>query len=444
MMGLFCASMLSLVYHTAQATPVVEIEDVVTRYVSPNNGAGPLWCYGAPLLVRQGGRVYVSAMETGEDVPPLCNTRWQVFRRDAAGWRLYRSEAQFCEREPCPLVGFADNRLFLSINPLAEPLPKTNRGACTPYVLQFAASESQGEAIDLQPRWSEAHRFTEHSYRGIAADGNNGELLVLNIDSPTGDQFWSYCDAAGNWTKHGRIHFPIRSCYPQVALKDKSAHVLAIGDIVEPVETWRRYKHEKTGRDWDYVFRRLFYVWTPDITRVDFSSPIELENLDPTGGYIRNLDLWIGSDGAAHILYLRNPVQSALLRDKFFADIPVTTSLEYCVLTAGEITYQSTLVEGGEGVSSEIPGNARFHATDDGRLFVVYYVGGSAGENRLLQISASEDNSRPMRIDLKNPFRTFFTATERGGSAPSKTLDLFGVGKEASILRYARIRLGPR
>ena len=33
----------------------------------------------------------------------------------------------------------------------------------------------------------------------------------------------------------------------------------------------------------------------------------------------------------------------------------------------------------------------------------------------------------------------FFTATERGGSLPSNTVDLFGVGREETVLRYARV-----
>jgi hypothetical protein len=425
----------------------VEVEDVVTQYVSPNNGAGPLWCYGAPLLVRQGDTVFVSAMETGEDTPPLCNTRWRLFRRDAQGWRLCQREAEFCEREPCPLVGFADGRLFLSINPLAEPSPQ-NRGSCQPHLLQFNAASPETPPIPVQPQWSDGCRFTEHSYRGVAADGVNGELLLLNIDSPTGDQFWSYRDATGAWARQGRIHFPIRSCYPQVALKNRAAHVLAIGDIVEPVEEWRRYKYEQTKRDWDYVFRRLFYTWTPDMTQSDFCSPIELENVDAAAGYIRNLDLWIDADGAAHILYLKNPVQSALMRDRFFPNMPVTTSLEYCVLKGGAVVRRLTLDKGGEGESSEIPGNGRFHATDDGGLFVVYYCSGRTAtgepvsENRLLCIRPVEgEQLRPVSIALNEPLHTFFTATERGGSAPSKAIDLFGVGREPTVLRYARIRL---
>ena len=48
------------------------------------------------------------------------------------------------------------------------------------------------------------------------------------------------------------IRFPICACYPQVAVRDGAAHVLAIGDVVEPVAAWRDYKKEKSGSAWDY------------------------------------------------------------------------------------------------------------------------------------------------------------------------------------------------
>ena len=429
-----CLSLFTVSYG---AQPLVEVEEIVSRYVSPNNGAGPLWCYGAPLLVRQGDSVFVNAMETGEDVPPLCNTRWQIFQRDVNGWHRRQYAEDFREREPCPLVGFADGRLFLSVNPSTESTG-TQYGTCQPHLLEFTSEALQKSGGAIHPDWAEGYRFTDHSYRGIAVDAERGELLILNIDSPTGRQYWSYRDASGEWVKRGRIQFPIRSCYPQVALRNRAAHVLAIGDIVEPNEEWRTYKHEQTGRAWDYVFRRLFYAWTPDIAQSDFAEPIELENLDATSGYIRNLDLWLDADGAAHLLYLKQPVQSDLMRDKFFPDQPLTASLEYCVLKAGEIIGRGTLVEGGEGLSNEVPGNARFHAAADGRLFVVYYTN---GENKLLQVLPNRQD--PVHIPLEEPFHTFFTATERGGSAPSETIDLFGVGADSSILRYARIQLPP-
>src|SRR5262245_48996374 len=92
---------------TVAAEPMrafTEAEEVVAACGSPENGAGPVWCYGAPLLVRQGGQIFASVMEVGPGVPPLCNTRWRLYRRGAEGWDLAAHAAGFREREPCPLV----------------------------------------------------------------------------------------------------------------------------------------------------------------------------------------------------------------------------------------------------------------------------------------------------------------------------------------------------
>ena len=54
---------------------VVEVEEVVTRYTSAKNGAGPLWCYGSTVIARQGKDVYLSIIETGKDEPLPKNCR---------------------------------------------------------------------------------------------------------------------------------------------------------------------------------------------------------------------------------------------------------------------------------------------------------------------------------------------------------------------------------
>jgi hypothetical protein len=430
----------------ATLSAVVEVEEAITTCASPNNGAGPLWCYGAPLLVRHGDKVLASIMETGKDALPLCNTRCRLFRRDESGWKLIYSDAAFRQREPCPLGVLDDGSLFLSVNPSTQP-PGTKYGACDPHLLRFSIKEPEKPAETVRPAWADGWTFTDHSYRGFGADGTSGELLPLNIDSKTGRYFWSLRDKSGAWSRRGAIEFPIRACYPQVALKNGAAHVLAIGDIVEPVKVWRAYKYERTQRDWDYVFRRLFYAWTPDVGRTNFSAPIELDTVDATAGHITNLDLWIGGDGAAHVLYLKTTIASPLMRDRFFPGKPIVTSLEHVTLKGGEVVERRALLRGGEGAGLETPGYARFHSAGGGRLYVVFLCSGRnadgqpLSENRILQVLPRQDEAQPVSLGLKEPFRTFFTATERGGSKPSRLLDLFGTGRDGTVPRYARVRI---
>ncbi|MBN1418293.1 MAG: hypothetical protein JXP34_05920 [Planctomycetes bacterium] len=91
--------------------------------------------------------------------------------------------------------------------------------------------------------------------------------------------------------------------------------------------------------------------------------------------------------------------------------------------------------------------HARFQATDDGRLLAVLFVSGRGedgrpvAENRILQVLPRGADPKPIRIDLEEPFRTFFLAYERGGSKPSRIIDIFGIGGDGTKLRYTRVRL---
>ena len=424
--------------------PVTEVQEVVATCTPPGNGAGPLWCYGAPLLVRLGDRVFASVMETGAGIPPLANTRWRLYGRDARGWREVRHEEGFREREPCPLASPGPGGLLLSVNPSTET-PGTKYGRSDPHLLRVEILHPDRPPTALRPRWPGTPRFADHSYRGLAVDASRGDVLALNIDAQTSAQHWSYLPGDGAAPRSGTIRFPIRACYPQVVIRDRSAHVLAIGDIVEPDETWRTYKKERTGAEWDYVFRRLFYARSPDLGRDDFDPPIEVDSVEASGGQIANLDLWLDPRGAAHLLYLKTNI-SAALRDRFFPGRPIVTTLEHAEVERGEVTRRTTVLAGGEG-KPETPQYARFHATADGTLWVVYAAtvgtgeGSSRTENRVLRVSHRQGDETPIRLALDEPLTTFFTATERGGSRPSDDLDLFGTGNDPETLRYARIRL---
>lgn len=146
--------------------PRVLVEELVTRCRPADNGAGPLWCYGSSLIVPRSGatdEVYVSAIETGEDVPPPCNTRWKLWRRDFDGWSVVAREIGFRQREPCPIALIRDGAIFLSVNPSTEP-PGTRYGACRPLVLRFSPGAPLHAVL---PEWAR---------RGFPADPDNRHL----------------------------------------------------------------------------------------------------------------------------------------------------------------------------------------------------------------------------------------------------------------------------
>lgn len=427
----------------ADFAPTVAVEEVVTSYVPAGNGAGPLWCYGATTIARRGDDVFLSVIETGKDVPPLCNTRWQLWHRSAGKWRLIQSEKDYRQREPCPIAIFHAGPVFLSVNPSTQP-PGTRYGPCQPLVLQFdSANLSAPPKVD-QPVWDGETTFTDHSYRGFAADGRRGELLLLNIDSKTSLQHFSFCDRNGQWHAKGTVRFPIRACYPQVAMRSGAAHVMAVGDIVEPNSEWQKLKFEKLQRKWDYVFRRLFYTLTPSIQDKPFAEPIEIDSVEKTSGHITNLDLHVDAHGVVHLLYLKRPHQYEFIRDAYFPGQPMTVHLEYVLVKDGSVISRRTLAEtpaSGQGI---VPGYGRFHVGIAGKLYVV--MAGTTENvfaNFVGRIPERGQSVRWARLALKHPFQTFFTNTPRGGSKPGEAIDLFGIADDSSRLRYAAVRLRP-
>lgn len=424
-----------------ELTPRLVASEVVAECSPANNGAGPFWCYGSPLLFRDEGHVFASISETGKDVPPLCNTRWRLFRRDASAWSLVQSATEFRLREPSPIGGFPGGPVFLSITPSIEPVG-THYGRTVPKLLNFDRTQPVlPPRVEIPPWIGEPH-FTDHSYRGFAVDGPNQEILWMNIDATTSLQHWSYRNAKGEWPNQGSIEFPIRAAYPQVALRNRAAYVMAIGDIVEPIKEWREFKFEQSGQSWDYVFRRLFFAWTPDIAQSGFNKPIEIDTLESTSGHITNLDLWIDPQGAAHLLYVKSNVQSDQMRGKYFPGLPILRSLEYVVVDQGEITKREMLMVGGE-IDSEATANyARFHSTPDGRLWVVATVARKSVGVQLEMMPVYPELSRAPGVVLQSPtnWGMLFTATENGGSPPSWTLDLLGPGG-GNTIQYSQFEL---
>lgn len=423
----------------------VEVEEVVTDYAAANNGAGPLWCYGSTVIARLGDDVFLSVIETGKNIPLLCNTRWQLWHRSDAGWNIAQQEENYRQREPCPIAVSPAGRVLLSVNPSTEP-PGTQYGPCRPEVLEFDADEASALPKTHLPSWSSKAYFTDHSYRGFAADRDKGEILLVNIDARTGEQFVSYCDSTGNWHPAGAVTFPIRSCYPQVALHNRSAHIMAIGDIVEPVEKWRKLKFEKLNSQWDYVFRRLFYTFTPDVAAEPFSAVVEIDSVEDTCGHIQNLDMHVDAAGDAHLLYLKRPFQHTFIRDEYFPGRPMTSHLEYVVVREGRVIRRQTLVETPQNNKGIEPSFARFHVASDDRLFAVLAgtaINDGQGKfaNWVMPVQAREASARPVPLALEHPFRSFFTNTPRGGSQPSDIADLFGIADDNPNLRYARIRI---
>lgn len=424
----------------------VEVDEEAYRYQPADNGAGPLWCYGSTCLVRAGDDVFMSARETRPDLKPLSNCRWNLLRRTGDGWRVEQKDEADRTREPCPLAVFRDGRIMMSVNPSLAP-PDQYSGPAEPRMLQFSAADPAAPFKALMPRWEGAPAFTEHSYRGMAADGERGELLLLNI---LGHEcyHWSFLDAEGRWSAAGKIEFPwgadyetpeaVRLCYPNIALEDRAVHIMAISDVIEPVAAWKQAKFEVTGLEWDYEFRRLFYCWTPDLARRPFSAWQEVASHERTCGHISNRDVWVHADGGAHLLWIERNVDMRI-RDRFFPDEKLCVKMVHAVMRDGRMARRDTLAQFDEGSGGDMPLSARLHATADGRLFVL--CAGEQTGNSVMEILPDGSQGESAPLDLAKPLANFMTATVRGGSPPSDTLDVMGQDPDGPAIRYVRVRL---
>jgi hypothetical protein len=436
--------------------PVVEAEAGVYGYEPADNGAGPMWCHGSTCLVRVGRDVFASGLETLKSAKPLNNCRWLLFRQEAAGWRQIQADNSGRTREPCPLAGFPEGRLFLSANPTRVTDPAVYSGPATPEVLEFSGADAAASPRRILPEWEGSPAFTEHSYRSFAADGPNGELILFQNIGYTHAE-WAYRNNQGRWTAKGQLKWPwgaeydkpqpIRVCYPTVALVNRSVHFCGVSDIVEPSQAWRAYKKQLTGRDWDYDFRRLFYVCCPDIAGGKFGEWLELASRDKTCGWIFPGDLWVAPDSAVHIVWTERALDERL-REKFFPTEKQSHAINYAVIKQGKVVSRRSLVLCEEGKSGEVPSVPRFQIAPPDRLVVCYYTSGrdAAGrglsENRLLELRPDGAVIGPVRLPLNHPMSSYFTATVRAGSPPSPVLEMLGHRVSApNTVSYARVRL---
>ncbi len=451
--------------------PVVEIEEQVYQYVPANNGAGPTWCSGAPTLVRLGNTLFASGLETLPDVKPLHNVRWTLWKRDAAGWALQQVDPKERTREPCPLVGFPDGRLLMSVNPTLVTDPERHAGPARPEMLEFNAADPKKPPKVLSPAWDGNPPFAEHTYRFFGADVGTGEAIMLNQISYSHKE-WALLKRDGTWAAGQLINVPSRpgdihayrppynlhrTNYGSVVLRDRAVYVTGCVSYANWDRAGEKELKEILGGESARKRlgslanrRRMVFAWTPDVTTTPFSEWIEVGNTMANGGWLFPGDLWVAPDGLAHVLWYEGPMPRRL-RDERFPDIKLTHAIKHAIVRDGKVVHRSTLIEGGEGLGSEIPQmiQPRLQITPDNRLFAFYYVSGTnsggepVSENRLVELLHDGTLGKAVVVPLAHPFRMAFTATPRGGSAPSTTLDLLGIRADGppSTICYARVKM---
>lgn len=445
---------MALALEASPLAPKVEIEEDVYTYTNANNGSGPMWCSGSTSLARVGDRLFATGLETLPDAKPLNNCRWVLFERTTTGWtRRYTDNAR--TREPSPIAVSPDGKILVSVNPTLGLQPEPNGGAARPDVLAFSVANTSAAPHSLVPIWNGQPRFTEHSYRSFAADGASGALILFqNIDYTHAE--WAFRDSQGRWSAQGKLPWPwgaeydqpqpIRVCYPNVAIQDKAVHFFGVSDVQEPYAAWREFKHKLTGQHWDYDFRRLFYTWTTNIVERPFVPWLEIASRDKTCGWVAPCDLYAAPNGEVHLMWTERALDERL-REKFFPEAKQSHSLHYAVVRQGTIVRRQVLEESTEEKPGISGSGARFQVAPEGRLFAVYYASGTdaegkgIAENRVRELEGTRMGP-PVRVPLEKPFGSFFTATVRAGSPPSRFVEMFGPrSDQGNTMRYAKVRL---
>ena len=447
------------------------VEEVITRAREPRNGAGPFWAFGSPPLARLDaeGTLAVTVPETSTEVRPLCNTRLRVFaRRPGASWNETFRGDEVDQREPCPVAVLPGGRLYVSTNPRTATLHEEPDGSstawyCSPRVLAFETLAPGAVPRVLVPAWDEPWPFTDHSYRGIASDPARGELLLLNIEgnlytgSDPGRYHWCLMDGDGRTHANGLLEFPVRGCYPAVALRGRRAVVLAVSDIAEPNAAWAAHKRQALGLKWDYDFRRLFLAEAPDLGAGGFGPTLLVDSVEETAGHIRHCDLVMDGEGSLHVLYLRRSTWKTSLRDRFFPGLPIEVALCYAKVAGGRVVDRRVLAACREDPGAPLRdpagplgpwGRGEAFRTADPLPLCAALHAGPGGVRAVCRDSAGMsvaalDGAR-RRLDSGTPLDLFQAGSARNGSfvAPD-ALDLIGASAESpELIRYASIPLG--
>ena len=436
--------------------PVVEIENDIYSFEPAHNGAGPLWSHGSTIVARADDVVYVAGLETLPDQKPLHNCRWLLFQHRHDVWNLVYRDESGRTREPSP-VGLLRNReLLVTCNPTLTQ-PGEYSGLAEPTVYRFDTTGIRSECTKELPVWKDQPRFTEHSYRTVVADSEYNEVLYIqNVGMDVAHM--SFLESGGKWSGVGYIRWPyadeyqepqpLRLCYPNVIMRDRAVHFLGVSDVVEPMQEWKRSKYEVTGREWDYVFRRLFYAYTPNIKDHLFGQWVEIANFDATAGHVQNNDIWLSPDGTIHLIWCEINTD-VRLKKKFFPDKDLVYSLKYLIMRNGKIQTSQTLARICEQEDGRRPQFARFHILSDGTLVVLAsFVPNTPTSDQvtvycLAEIPTGSTTLKWIDVPLSGSFSgAFFTNTVRGGSMPSDIIDVVGISpNKANTVGYARIRV---
>lgn len=433
-------------------------ESMVYSTADARNGAGPLWNFSSSNIARIGDTVWVSGLNTVTGMPPLNNTECTLWKQAGAGW-IQIATLPGLTREPCPIGVLNGERLVISTNPTLNPPGKQGGGPARPGLWEYDPARPDQPPVITEPKWrpgAPVDKFTEHSYRSMAVDGARGEIFLMQNIGYTHAE-WTFRNSQGQWASQGKLDWPVKNiggrdtplrvCYTVALIRDRAVHLLGVSDVMEPIPEWRAFKKILTGKQSDYVFRNLYYTWTPDITSVPFQPWLEVASREETAGRIVPGDLWLGSDDVVHAVW-EEAVLDARLRKKFFPAREQVESIGYARIRVGRILERSALLANTPELNGGIPHSPRLHVTPVGKIFLFLNRDGPSTQepkvagNVLIQLKSGVPLSQ--RELPFSPANEYVIATSRLGNSPSKTLDVLSNKRgDWGVQRHLRINIFP-
>lgn len=285
---------------------VVERRTVYTTTDS-GNGAWPLWDSGSSGIARIGEDLFIAQWTAIDGLSPLGNARFTLTNNGEVV-----SSGQ-PEREPCPLGVIAGE-------PAVFTAPAATEGEYSPCVPQLLVG-------DKTVSWP--GDFDQHTYRGMACDGDHTLLLASRSD---GSSAWAIATSEGIESQ-GTIPYPMRSCYPVALLRNRETDILAVSDVLET----RPWVQRLDGHD--YTFRHLYHCHN--------FVPEEVDDAEATSGRITPLDELAMPDGSVLALWSHRSVQTKALRDALYPGTPLTTTIRLAKFNPGT-EWVKDLTTGGE------------------------------------------------------------------------------------------------
>jgi len=405
------------------------------------NGSGPEWDRGNAHMIRVGDRVFITNAHVHADRLPFNHTTMELWeKKDGGPWRKVFEDDSGFQREPCPMAYLGGGLLAVTVNPTARSYAKDEPSRVVEsvpmmHILDVSGEVKKADTIRLQ--WDAAqHRFLDHSYRSMAADPQTGDLFLTNIDyNGEEEHLFTLLDKDMHCRKTGRLRFPQRSCYHNIAMKDGEVYLFAVQDIVEPNEEWKAYKRKMTGNEWDFDFRTIYLNYCPDIREGDFEPSQVVCHRENTCGWVANLDCCFDRNGDMLLLASQRNIAHAFMQEPFFPDTPLELCLEVFRYSHGRLV-ERTVVDSTTEDEKHSEYGGYFHTAADGSVYLVWSkktgcrdVGLGTG----MYLSRTAD-LKAAPVKLSDEFGMPFGCKTRLGAAPCDTIDCYWTRDNRQIM----------